>query len=163
MTQLINCSSAINSPSMSTSRLAAEQMQEGRQLGFCVDFQPGSGWADARLHATYFLCPLPGWQWVSGLSQELSVLLQLDHLHELGQDAGAPVQAHKLGEQGLQNVGSTQLLGAQLKARLFTVSGANTPVGGSALLRYNPSTDGHILLQGRTKQSAPETHLGSPE
>ena len=82
--------------------------------------------ADARGQASYLLCPLPGWQGVSGLSQELGVLLQLDHLHELGQDAGAPVQTHKLGQQRLQEVGSSQLLSAQLNARAFVLAHVRT-------------------------------------
>ncbi len=67
---------------------------------------------------THLLCPLPSRQRVSSLSQELGVLLQLDHLHELGQDAGDPVQAHKLGQQRLQAVRTAQLPGAQLDATI---------------------------------------------
>ena len=72
------------------------------------------GWQqliDCNSENTHFLCPLPGWQRVSGLSQELSVLLQLDHLHELVQDTGTPVEAHKLGQQRLQQVRLAQLAG----------------------------------------------------
>ena len=88
------------------------------KLFFCVL----PGWqqlVSCNIWNTHFLCPLPGWQRVSGLSQELGVLLQLDHLHELVQDTGAPVQAHELGQQCLQQIRMAQQADEQLDARAF--------------------------------------------